>query len=266
MTDKIAFVLAAVQGAAMLVNRFDYDNEGLGPGAELLKDGNRDLQLTNLVCRLAQERRQARGDGVVILDGGANIGAYTIPWARFLMGWGSVLAFEPQEWPFYALCGNLALNNLFNVKAFRLALSHSNRYVGVPAKNPVEPCNFGGVHLFELSNVREGEAVQAIAIDALNLQRLDILKLDIEGMELEALAGAANTIDRLKPLIIAEHFICGAEKIFEALPDYGGISVGADLLCVHKSERNPELFAAMDRHAEKLNMERYQDDAKRIRI
>ena len=47
------------------------------------------------------------GDGVVAVDGGANIGVHTIEWATAMTGWGSVIAIEPQERIYYALAGTL---------------------------------------------------------------------------------------------------------------------------------------------------------------
>src|SRR5260370_16749261 len=38
----------------------------------------------------------------------------TIEWAKRMTGWGSVLAIEAQERIYYALAGNIALNNCFN--------------------------------------------------------------------------------------------------------------------------------------------------------
>jgi FkbM family methyltransferase len=246
------FVIASVAGSAMIVNRLDYDprNPHQGVGIELLEQGRRDPALTMLVYKLALARRGSRGDGVVIIDGGANIGSYTVEWARFMRGWGVVMAFEPQRWPFYALCGNLAINNVFNAVARNEALTEqTNGQIVVPFWPPDEPHNFGALAL-------DGDAsvafpVDVVAIDDLTLPRLDILKLDVEGMEPQAIKGAFHTIDRLKPIIIAEAHICTPEAICDLLPDYAIIGIGADVLCVHKDE-NPALHKNMEQLAEHM--------------
>ena len=76
-----------------------------------------------MVSTLLDARRRHFGDGVNVLDIGANIGAFTIKWARHMDGWGRVLAFEAQERIFHALAGNVALNNCFNARPF-WAASH----------------------------------------------------------------------------------------------------------------------------------------------
>jgi FkbM family methyltransferase len=58
----------------------------------------------------------------VAIDCGANIGVHTTQWARLMTGWGRVVAFEPQERIYYALAGNIAINNCFNVRAIHAAV------------------------------------------------------------------------------------------------------------------------------------------------
>lgn len=50
----------------------------------------------------------------------------------------------------------------------------------------------------------QGPAVTVIALDELTLIDLDLLQLDIEGYEWHALMGAAQTIERCRPLIQVE--------------------------------------------------------------
>lgn len=248
---KIAFVLAAVQGAPMIVNRLDYDAKkgDAGVGMDLLRDGTRSDGLGLVVAKLILSQRAIRGDGVVLIDGGANIGSYTVPWAQLMADWGRVIAFEPQQWPFYALCGNIALNNCFNVEARRQALSHSCGSIGCPAHDPRVPHNSGGVVL------GEGDHVPMVSIDSLKLDRLDILKLDLEGMEPDAIAGAKQTIARCQPMIVAEGFICGPHRIVHALPDYAIVGVGPDLICVPAVQEYQPIIDAMMKLAKHLEMQ-----------
>jgi FkbM family methyltransferase len=238
-----AFVLASVMGHSMIVNRMDYeakdDGHEIGVGVGLLNNGEHEGQLAGMLCGLAESRRERCGPGVVIIDGGANIGTHTVTLAKFMGGgtkapWGQVIAFEPQEWPYYALCGNLALNNCFNAAAMSTALGEQQGVHRIAKPHPAVARNFGTVSL--LDEAPNGRLIQVVHIDGLSLTRLDILKLDIEGMEAKALAGARVTVGRLKPIVIAEHIICGTEAIAAQLPDYEIVPIGMDLLCIHEDD------------------------------
>lgn len=244
MSNRSAFVLASVMGHAMLVNRFD-----ASIGRELLDFGQHDMHTAVLGLRMAEMRRKSHGEGVVIIDGGANIGCFTVFWSRYMEGasekaWGKVIAFEPQQWPFYALCGNLALNNCFNVEARNELIMdspHDEMRAVLDASKPHDAGSWPATASGELRLMR------AATIDQLKLPRLDILKLDLEGGEPAALRGARVTIDTQRPIIIAEHPICGHQAIMDLLPNYDCVALGIELLCVHKNElaANAELAAAM---------------------
>ena len=75
------------------------------------------------VVKMLDLRRAHYGDGVVAVDCGANIGVHTVEWAKRMTGWGVVLAFEAQERIYYALAGNIAINNCFNARAIHAAVT-----------------------------------------------------------------------------------------------------------------------------------------------
>lgn len=237
---RSAFVLASVAGHAMILNRFDQAEDGAGIAASLLEFGGHEAGEVGLIAEIAAFKRAQHGDGVNIIDAGANIGTHTIAWARSMTGWGSVMAFEPQERTFYALCGNIALNNCFNASASMTALSAKAGRVAVPRLDPQRPANFGGLSLKpDLNKQGAGmgnSIVPCITIDALGLHRLDILKLDIEGMEPEALDGAKQTIAALKPVIFAETATCGNIEVARRLSGYELIPCGMSVLAVHKED------------------------------
>lgn len=141
------------------------------------------------------------GPGSVVLDGGANIGALTVPLAKRVGPYGRVLAFEPQRLTFQALCANVALNSLPNVSTFPMALGKAKGQLTLPPLDLTQHQNVGGV---SVKGHAAGEPVQTIAIDDLRLPGLTLLKLDLEGMERDALAGAHLTIKHLQPLLYVE--------------------------------------------------------------
>ncbi len=217
--SKVVFVLAATRHGPMLVSRLDYRTvEGRGSygvGHDLLEQGVFQPQEIATACRLLTLRRTHHGDGVIAIDGGANVGTHTLAWAAHMAGWGEVLAVEAQERVYYALAGNIALNNHFNARALHAALGATEGELAVPMLDYAKPSSLGS---FELKAGLRGEfigqavdyaagparAVRQINLDSLALPRLDFLKLDVEGMELEALQGAARTIEAARPLLQIE--------------------------------------------------------------
>jgi FkbM family methyltransferase len=215
----IAFVLAAANHGAMIVNRHDYRmadaSSGYGVGFQILNTSSFDQQEVNLLLALLQLRRMHFGDGVVALDCGANIGVHTLEWARAMTGWGRVTAFEAQERIFYALAGNIALNNCLNASARHAAVGAESGVLRIPQPNYLVPSTFGSLEL-RPSGTSEfiGQAIDysddaltpvpMVTIDSLDLPRVDLIKIDVEGMEGEVLAGAAATLARAKPILIAE--------------------------------------------------------------
>ena len=241
---KTPFVLAASAHGPMILSAIDWRNTGtaveIGVGLDILMNGEFDLPLISMTVGALQLRRQEKGAGVVALDCGANIGAYSLEWGRAMDGWGRVLAFEPQERIYYALCGNLALNNLFNVQAITAAIGEKRDVIDMPAPDYCLPGQFGGLNLRGQTNIGQEitntSQVQVLPIDGLGLKRVDFIKLDIEGMEVEALRGARGTIERNQPLMLIEWHICGFEPIEAFMADVGyeTVKLGMNVACAPK--------------------------------
>src|SRR5229473_1828699 len=147
----IGFVLAASDYGPLIVNRFDryvkQDGSGFGVGFEILQTSTYASKEVALVTGLLAVRRQHFGDGVVAVDCGANIGVHTIEWAKTMTGWGSVLAIEAQERIFYALAGNIAINNCFNATAIHAAVGAEPGVMRIPRPNYLRPASFGSLEL-----------------------------------------------------------------------------------------------------------------------
>ena len=100
-----------------------------------------------MAVQLLQIRRKHHGDGVIAIDGGANIGVHTVEWAKAMTGWGSVLAVEAQERIYYALAGNVAINNCFNATVINAAISSESGTLQIPNPNYFLPSSFGSLEL-----------------------------------------------------------------------------------------------------------------------
>jgi FkbM family methyltransferase len=250
---KIAFVLAASDHGAMIVSRLDYRmtsaTQGIGVGYDILEYGAFDAREVAMTLSILELRRQYFKDGVVAIDCGANVGVHTIEWAKRMTGWGSVLAIEAQERIYYALAGNIVINNCFNAVALHAAISDKPGVMMIPVPDYLMPASFGSLELrktpsteFIGQTVDYSESsltgVQAVSIDSLKLPRIDFIKLDIEGMEMEALSGAADSIARSKPALLVESIKTNTTTLREWLGahDYQIFHVGMNFLAVHNSD------------------------------
>lgn len=250
-----AFVLTGSQHGTMIVNRFDSfddpddpNNPEFGVGYDLLNRGSCAPSEINLGLDLLTLLRQERGDGVSVIDCGANIGSFSIPWASHMTGWGSVLAFEPQRLLYYALCGNAVLNNCGNLRAEQSAVGGEVGLIQVPMLDYSIPSSFGSLELRQAGrNQPIGQpvdyentyGVSLVSIDALHLDRVDLIKIDVEGMEMEVLDGAAATIASRRPLMIIEWMKCGIDKLAPRLAaiDYQFLNFGPmTILAFHRDD------------------------------
>lgn len=256
----IAFVLASTEHGTMILNRNDQhrDDRGLpyGVGIEILLRGAYVPDEIDLIRKLLDLRREFHGDGVIAIDCGANIGVHAVEWGRHMTGWGRVIAVEAQERIFYALAGNIAINNCFNVDAIHAAVGEADGAMRIPILDHLKPASFGSLELKPLSRPEYigqgvdygGEAtasVRAMRLDTLDLRRLDLLKIDVEGMELDVLRGAQETLARCRPVMVIEHLKSDLAALTEVLTGLGYLIYNPEadslnLLAVHQSDRVKE--------------------------
>ena len=153
----VAFILASTNHGSMLVNRHDYKlyangTKGYGVGFQLLNTSSCEQGEIDIALMLLDARRKNYGDNVVAIDCGANIGTHTIEWAKHMYGWGKVFSFEAQERIYYALAGNITLNNCFNAKATLAAISSEKGVMRIPVPDYFTPSTFGSLELKQNPN------------------------------------------------------------------------------------------------------------------
>lgn len=128
------------------------------------------------------------------VDGGAHVGT----WSRYLAArFARVLAFEPAPDTYECLERNtFGLENVARIKA---ALG-AERAAGSIVDDTTRPGNTGARYV----QPQRGASIEIVRLDDFGLQDLDLLKLDVEGFEAFALAGAAATLERCRPVVIVE--------------------------------------------------------------
>ncbi|WP_144152868.1 FkbM family methyltransferase [Paraburkholderia sp. BCC1885] len=259
----IAFVLAASNHGSMIVNRNDYHmvdaRNGYGVGFQILGNSCFDQNEIQFALVLLDCRRKHFGDGIVAIDGGANIGVHSVEWARHMYGWGSVLGFEAQEIVYYALAGNIAVNNCLNARVRLSALGEFPGELVVPQPDYFRPASFGSLELRRRDRnefigqtvsyeTTSGNVVPMINLDSLRLARLDLVKLDVEGMELEVLRGARRVLERYRPVMLIEVIKSDRTAIEAFLIDLGyrTFPAGLNVLAVHSTDPTLEQIACRD--------------------
>ena len=250
--QKLAFVMASSSHGTMIVNRFDYrmvaPDRGYGVGFQILNAAAFDPGEVKIALELLALRRKHHGDGVIAIDCGANIGVHTIEWASAMTGWGSVIAIEAQERIYYALAGNIAINNCFNALAVHAAVSSESGTLQIPNPDYFTPSSFGSLELQQRPNnefigqqinyTDNTVLVRKMTLDELNLPRVDFIKIDIEGMEMEALSGARDTINKYHPVLLIEKIKTDIPLLERWLADngYKPFGLGINILAVHGSD------------------------------
>jgi len=151
-------------------------------------------------------KRLARPGGVV-LDVGANIGVYSMLFARWGGSAGRVFAFEPAPSTLELLRAHLRLNQLeAQVEVVAQAVSdkvgeavfYTHSFSGENSLNPVFSAR-GDI----ASSVRVPVTTLDQFCQARNLAPT-LIKIDVEGFELQVLQGARETILRHRPALVVE--------------------------------------------------------------
>jgi FkbM family methyltransferase len=163
------------------------------PGGEII----RVLPLYEYVCWNPDEYRafrQAVRPGMVALDVGANVGAYSTLLGRWVGAAGAVFAFEPAPRMFDGLVRHIEINGLTGiVKPIAAAVGGSSATAPFLLVDSV-----GGSRLAGGSESTD----RAISVSVTTIDEFcarehlapDFIKIDVEGAELPALRGARETI------------------------------------------------------------------------
>ncbi|SEH08434.1 cobalt-precorrin-6Y C(15)-methyltransferase [Candidatus Venteria ishoeyi] len=143
--------------------------------------------------------------GDTVLDIGANIGYYTLIFAKLVGKQGKVFAFEPEPDNFALLQKNIEINGYSNIVLIPKAVSDKNEII----KLYLCEKNKGMHRAYNSIFCNKYIEIESIRIDDYfqqNNQTIDFIKMDIEGYEYTALQGMLNILRNNKNIKILTEF------------------------------------------------------------
>jgi len=162
----------------------------------MLSIKNNDHELTEI-----KFLKQIIKNGDTVLDLGANIGVYTLIFAKLVGKSGHVFAFEPDPTNFEILSKNVKENKHENVTLVQKAVSEKNDRI----KLFVSKRNHASHRIFDSEEKRNSIEVDVITLDTYFKKiknPINFIKMDVEGVEGATLLGASNIIKNSKDLVI----------------------------------------------------------------
>jgi FkbM family methyltransferase len=202
----------------------------------------------------ARVLRRLLRPGDTFIDGGANIGYFTLLAAKRVGARGRVHAFEPQPENRRRLAEHVAANGVREIVTIHpVALSDRPGSVQLHTYESAE-ANHGQATMF----ARAGTQTRAAVVATVRLDDYQpdaaprLIKLDIEGAEPLAIAGMARTLRRHRPALIVELNAVTLERagfsvrepierIRAAVPEYRGEVIAWRLAPMRDVERLGEV-------------------------
>jgi FkbM family methyltransferase len=147
--------------------------------------------------------------GAVVIDVGANLGEWTVPFARKVGTAGRVLAIEPAPRAAAALASTLAANALYQTELVRCAIGDHDGVAEFVVPVVTSACtDTGAARIGPACPGCEALSVSLRSLDSLaaehDLAALDLIKIDTEGHERRILDGAADILGRHRPVLVIE--------------------------------------------------------------
>ncbi len=159
--------------------------------------------------------------GDTAVDVGANVGFYTLLFARLVGPTGSVYAFEPMDGD--GLQANVDLNGYHQVTVQRVAVGAAPGLVSIGRPPEAEGASSG---MWRRGADVDAREVEQIALDDyLGVRHVRLVKIDVEGMEPDVLAGLSRTLaeGRVDALVaeMHEHLLDDPQRVLDPLAAAG---------------------------------------------
>ena len=191
--------IVEVGGHKMYVNPHDH-----GVDQALIFGGDHEPDQKRLILEFIRP-------GMVVFEIGANIGDYTLAFARRCGPAGRVYSFEPSPKTFAVLRRNVELNGYQNVALVDQAVSDKEGCVRLfeDSESSGNTSLFSGV----VPSPAGGIEVPTTTLDAFvqsnGIGRFDFLKADAQGSEYLILSGAGECLRRFRPMLCLEFWPFG---------------------------------------------------------
>eukprot|EP00927_Polykrikos_kofoidii_P000587 TRINITY_DN10214_c0_g1_i1.p1 TRINITY_DN10214_c0_g1~~TRINITY_DN10214_c0_g1_i1.p1 ORF type:complete len:614 (-),score=84.05 TRINITY_DN10214_c0_g1_i1:141-1886(-) len=170
--------------------------------------------------------------GDVVIDVGANLGCYTVPFGGRVGPRGKVLAFEPFRLLHQVVSSNVAINGLSNVWVLPVGLSTEfsrfeahppqlkffsspggmklrNQQDDMKPEQAMQLLDFDAgpelITVVSLDDILQTRSVHTAVLGVPPVDDVRLIKIDVEGMEKEVIAGARQTILQYRPIIWTEN-------------------------------------------------------------
>lgn len=167
--------------------------------SRLIYDGfeKNELELTGKILK----------NGDIFLDIGANIGLYSLTASSLVGETGIVISFEPTPKTFSRLVENIQLNNLSNIRAYNIGISHKEELLSLNiSENGYEAWN-----TFASTSSEKFQHTKYIQVSMLDIQcdkidknKIKLIKIDVEGWEKYVLLGGTNLFKNYNPVVMVE--------------------------------------------------------------
>lgn len=148
------------------------------------------------------------GKGDVVIDVGANIGKWTITFAKHVGQNGQVFAFEPITETYNFLYKKT--HKYKQIITFNCGLSDisEKKEILVPfdIRFPTSAALSDTADQIKNRNILETRMVNTMRLDDItkDFKKINLIKIDVEGHELNVLKGGIATINKYKPIIYME--------------------------------------------------------------
>jgi FkbM family methyltransferase len=139
--------------------------------------------------------------GDVVIDVGANVGAYALHMAKCVGPSGRVIAFEPMLETFSHLCAVVKHAEAYNVTLLNIAASDVQGFAMMDLPN----YDGGHSNYYRAAISDAGKyPVMCMPIDSFTFPKVRLIKVDAEGHDLNVLKGAVRLLARDRPHLIVE--------------------------------------------------------------
>ncbi len=174
------------------------------------------LMLHEQYVQTVYERYYRLNEGVVIVDAGANIGAFSVKAAKVIGDEGKVVAIEPEAGNLAFLRRNIEANDLRNAVIVPKALWSEKGKLNL-CLSATSLCH--SFYRDSSYGMKEIDGLQEVQVDTLDnilktlsIDHIDLLKMDIEGAELEAIKGMTETLRVTRNLAIETCHVVNGKK------------------------------------------------------